>query len=110
MANKFKREYLTPSATTETVLYTVPAATTAVVRSLRVTNASSGASLLTVIQYDSGDATAHYALRNRSLAVSTSLDVFNGVPFVMEEGDVLKVTSSEASVTFYLSYMEVDRT
>jgi len=110
MANRYLHQVSIPSAATETTLYTVPAATTAVVRSLRVTNASSGASLLTVTQYDSGDATAHYALRNRSLAVSTSLDVFNGVPFVMEEGDVLKVTSSEASVTFYLSYMEVDRT
>jgi len=110
MANRYLHQVRIPSAATETTLYTVPAATTAVVRSLRVTNASSGACLLTVTQYESRDATAQDALRNKSLAVSTSLDVFNGVPFVMEEGDVLKVTSSEGSVTFYLSFMEVDRT
>jgi hypothetical protein len=110
MANRYLHQVSIPSAATETTLYTVPAATTAVVRSLRVTNASSGATVLTVTQYDSGDVTAHYALKSKSLAVNTSTDVFNGVPFVLEEGDALKVTSSQADVTFYLSYLEVDRT
>jgi len=110
MANRYLHQVSIPSAATETTLYTVPTATTAVVRSLRVTNASSASTVLTVTQYDSGDVTAHYALKSKSLAVNTSTDVFNGVPFVLEEGDALKVTSSQGSVTFYLSYLEVDRT
>ena len=110
MANRYLHQVSIPSAATETTIYTVPDATTAVVRSLRVTNASTGSTTLTVTQNNNNDATAHYALRNRPLAVNTSTDVFNGVPFVMEEGDVLKITSSQGNVTFYLSYLEVDRT
>jgi len=109
MANKYLHDVLIPSAATETAIYTVPAANTAVLRSLRVTNANSSAAVITVTQYDSGNATAHYLLRNKSLAANTTMDVFNGVPCVLETGDVLKVTSSVATVHFYLSYMEMDR-
>jgi hypothetical protein len=37
------------------------------------------------------------------------MDAFSGVPCVLEAGDELKITSSEASVDFYLSFMEMDR-
>jgi len=110
MANKYFREFLSPSATTETTIYTVPAANTAVLRSLRVTNAGSSSATITVAEYHNGDATTHYLLRAKPLAANTTFDVFNGVPCVLEEGDALKVTASGASVNFYLSYLEVDRT
>lgn len=110
MANKYLHDVLIPSAATETTIYTVPAANTAVLRSLRVTNAnSSGASVITVTQYDSGSATTHYLLKGKSLAVNATIDVFNGVPCVLEAGDVLKVTSSLSTNHFYLSYLEMDR-
>ncbi len=109
MANKYFREYLLPSATVETAIYTVPAANAAVIRSLRVTNAGTTATLVTVAHYESGGVTPHYLLRVKSLAANTTMDVFNGVPLNMEEGDVMKVTSSAGSVTFYLSYLEMDR-
>jgi hypothetical protein len=66
MSNRYLHQDLIPNAATETTIYTVPAATTAVLRSLRVTS-------------------------------------------VLEAGDVLKVTSTAATVHFYLSYLEVDR-
>jgi len=37
------------------------------------------------------------------------MDIFSGVPFVMETADVLKVSSSQATVDFYMSYIEMDR-
>jgi hypothetical protein len=110
MANKYYRQALIPSAATETTLYTVPTDSAAVVRSLRVTNANTAFSSVTVTQYSSGSATAHYLLKARNLAVNATYDVFNGVPLVLEGGDTLKVTSSTASVHFYLSYLEMDRT
>lgn len=109
MANKYFREYLIPSAATETAIYTVPAANAATVRSLRVTNANAASALITVVHYESGGSTPHYLLKAKSLPANGSFDVFNGVPLNMEEGDVLKVTSSVATVTFYLSYLEMDR-
>lgn len=109
MSNRYLREVSIPSAATETTVYTVPDATTAVVRSLRVTNANASSSSVTVTQYSSGDATTHYLLKNKALASNGTIDVFNGVPCVLEEGDALKVTSTAATVHFYLSYLEVDR-
>lgn len=110
MANKYLHQALIPSAATETTIYTVPTANTAVLRSLRVTNAnSSGPSVITVTQYNSGSATAHYLLKAKSLTVNSTIEVFNGVPCVLESGDVLKVTSTLATNHFYLSYLEMDR-
>lgn len=109
MANKYFRKFVLPAASTETALYTVPAVNTAILRSLRVTNADSADATITITQYNAGDATPHYLLKSKALAVSATTDVFNGVPCVLEEGDVLKVTASVSLCHFYLSYLEIDR-
>lgn len=109
MANKYLRKNLTPAAATETTIYTVPAANTAIVSSLRVTNRSSGPAALAVNVYPSGGATAFALLKNYSLPTSQTMDAFSGVPCILETGDVLKVTSSAATVDFHLSYLETDR-
>lgn len=109
MANKYFRKTSIPSAGVETTIYTAPEANTGVLRSLRVTNSGALASSITVTQYTGGVAPAHYLLRGKTLPVNATVDVFNGVPCVLEAGDVLKVTSTEGSVVFYLSYLEVDR-
>lgn len=110
MAVKYLSKNAIPAATVETTLYTVPAAATAVVGSLRVTNANSTSTLLTVNLFPAGGATAHALLRDYSLPVNATMDVFSGVSCILETADVLKVTSSEGDVVFHLSYMEVDRT
>jgi len=108
MANKYFRDHVVPSATTETDLYTVPAANTAILRSLRVTNANAAATTVTVSQYDSGGS-ERYLLKGFPLAPDGTIDVFNGVPCVLEAGDKITVEASQATVHFYLSYLEVDR-
>lgn len=110
MANKYFRKYLTPSAATETTIYTVPSANTSVLSSLRVTNENANSAALTVAIYPLGGATPYYILRSYSLPTNQSMDVFSGIPCIVEASDVLKVTSSVASVDFYLSYLEMDRT
>ena len=110
MANKYLRKHLTPSAATETVIYTAPAANTAVLSSLRVTNRNASTTALTVNVYPGGGATAYCLLKTYSLPTNQTMDVFSGVPCILETGDVIKVTSTQASVDFYLSYLEMDRT
>lgn len=110
MANKYFRKTLIPAATTETLILEVPAANTAIVRSLRVTNTGSSPTDISVTQYVDGVVTGNSLQKERPLGAKTTHDVFNGVPCVLEAGDELKVTSSEANVHFYLSYVEVDRT
>ncbi len=110
MANKYLRKYLTPSAATETMIYTVPTANNAIVSSLRVTNDNASTANLTVTIYPEGGATPYRALKTYVLPTGQTMDVFSGVPLVLQAGDVLKVTSSVADVDFWLSYLEMDRT
>lgn len=110
MANKYLRKYLTPSSATETTLYTTPDANNAVVSSLRVTNDNASTSNISVTLYPEGGATPYKMLKTYVLPTSQTLDVFSGVPLVMQAGDVLKVTASTADVDFWLSYLEMDRT
>lgn len=110
MANKYLRKNLTPAAATETTLYTVPDANTAVVSSLRVTNRNASAAALSVNVYPSGGATAFALLRSYSLPTGQTMDAFSGVPCILETGDILKVTSTVTTVDFHLSYLETDRT
>ena len=109
MANKYFRDHVVPSATTETDLYTVPAANTAILRSLRVTNANASEASITVSQYDSGGS-ERYLLKGYAVSPDNTVDVFNGVPCVLEAGDKITVESTQATVHFYLSYLEHDRT
>jgi len=109
MANKYFRDHLVPSAATATDLYTVPAANTAILRSLRVTNANASETEITVSEYDDGGA-QRYLLKDYPLSPDGTIDVFNGVPCVLEAGDKITVESTQATVHFYLSYLEVDRT
>lgn len=109
MANKYFRKYTTPSATVETTLYTVPAANTAIVSSLRVTSANASSGTLTVKVYPLGGGAGYNVLRNYVIPPSATMDVLSGVPLVLEATDVLKITSSVGSVDFYLSYLEIDR-
>lgn len=109
MANKYLRQPLIPDATTETEIYTVPAANTAILSSLRVTNTNASNASISVNVYPGGGATAYALLKTYQLPSSQTMDVFSGVPCILEATDVLKVTASVADVAFVLSYMEVDR-
>ena len=109
MANKFFRDVLSPTATAATAIYTVPAANAATVSSLRVTNGNASNASLDVKLYPAGGATGYALLKSYVLPPNATMDVFSGVPLNMEETDVLKVTSSVATVDFVISYLEMDR-
>ena len=108
MSNKYFRDHLVPSAATETDLYTVPTANTSILRSLRVTNANASDTEITVSEYDDGGS-QRYLLKDYPLSPDGTIDVFNGVPCVLEAGDKITVESSQSTVHFYLSYLEHDR-
>jgi hypothetical protein len=110
MANKYLRKVIIPAAGTATDLYEVPSANTGVIKSLRVTNNSAARSSIFVSQFIAGDATEHLLTNGFVLPIGASFDLFNGVSCVLEAGDKLTIESSQADVTFYLSYLELDRT
>ena len=110
MANKYLRQYLTPSAATDTTIYTAPAANNAVISTLRVTNDNANTASISAAIYPGGGGTPYKVMKSYVLPTSQTLDIFSGVPCVLVAGDVLKVTASVADVDFYLSYLEIDRT
>jgi hypothetical protein len=110
MSNKFFRKALISAANTEEIIYTVPEANTGLLKSLRVTNDSGSRASIFIRQYSAGGATAHLLTNGFILPNGASFDLFNGITCVLEAGDELEVEASEDDVTFYLSYLEVDRT
>jgi hypothetical protein len=110
MANKYLRKTVIPAAGVAEDIYVVPDANTGIVKSLRVTNGGAARSSIFVSQYIAGDATEHLLTNGFVLPIGASFDLFNGVSCVLEAGDKLTVESSQADITFYLSYLEVDRT
>lgn len=109
MANKYFRDVLTPAASTESAIYTVPAANAATVASLRITNRNASNATLDVKLYPTGGATGYSLLKSYVLPTNATMDVFSGVPLNMEETDVIKVTASVTTVDFVISYLEMDR-
>lgn len=109
MANKYLRKYASPNAATETTMYTVPAANSAVVSSLRITNANANNASITVSVFPLGGGTEYFVLKAYSLPTNATMDAFSGVPLVLEASDVLKIEASVTTVHFYLSYLEMDR-
>lgn len=109
MANKYFRQYHESVATTPHTLYTVPDANVAILNSLRVTNANSTDALISVIIYPEGGATAYHVLRDMFLPVNGSMDVFSGIPCVMQATDEIEIEADQDDVVFYLSYLEIDR-
>jgi len=109
MANKYLRKNLIPSAAAETEIYAVPSANVAIVKSLRITNGNATRSTLIVSVYNNGTGTEYFLLKGFILAPTSTIDIFNGVPLVLQEGDSLRIESSVATVHFYLSYLEIDR-
>jgi len=110
MSNKYLRKVVIPAAATAVDIYVVPEANTGIIKSLRVTNDSAARSNIFVSQYSAGVATEHFLTNGFVLPIGASFDLFNGVSCVLEAGDKLSIKSSQADVTFYLSYLELDRT
>lgn len=89
-----------PSATTLSTLYTVPAATEAVVSSIVVANlAASNATFRIAVRPNGASITnAHYVGYDITVGASDSTVLTMGI--TMDAGDVLSVYASTSTVTF----------
>ena len=74
MANKYLRQYLTPSAATETEIYTAPDANNAVLSSLRVTNDNANVANISAAVYPAGGATPYKLLKTYALPTSQTME------------------------------------
>ena len=88
-----------------TTLYTAPSATTAIVRSVLVSNDSSSESTVTLTITDS--ASAVFSLyKNESVGALSTEELLSG-PLVLQENEILKATAATADrLHVVASYME----
>ena len=95
MANSFKNKKVDLTTTDLTTLYTVPTATTTVVKSLLVTEDAGSGSTITITLVNSSGAIFNL-FKDKAIASKASTELLTQ-PLVMEESEVLKVQAADAN-------------
>jgi len=115
MANAYKNDITAVATTDITTVYTCPAETVALVKSISVYNVSASVAIdVTLSIYDkSGDVTKAYE-KKASLAAATKYEFLQtgySSILVLEESDLLRVTCSTANgLNVMVSVLQQDRT
>ena len=106
MANTFVNKKVDLTTTNATILYTVPSATTAIIKSIIVSEDSGNADTLTVTITDTADA-VFSIFKTKAISANATVELLTA-PLVMEESEVLKVTAATANrLHVVLSSLEV---
>lgn len=111
MANAYKRYRAELTAAVQASLFTVPEATTAIVRSIWVTNHGGGTATIKA-SFSPAGAGTHYLTFNTSVNAGEYYDLIGTKPtgpLILESGDILKIESSASSVGVVVSALLVDR-
>ena len=94
MANNYKNAKVDLTNTDATVLYTCPAATTAVMRSILVSDDSGSGDTITVTITDASDAVFN-VFNLKTISANTTSELLSE-PLVVQENEVIKVTAATA--------------
>ena len=95
MANSFVNKKADLTSTSATVLYTVPDASTAIVKSIIVSEDSGNADTITVTITDTSDA-VFSLFKTKAISANATTELLSA-PLVLEESEVLKVTAATAN-------------
>ena len=104
MANNYKKVMTTVTSTGDATIYTVPTATTTLVKTAWAYNNSGGAAAIT-LKINSTSLITNAALadkKTQSFFYLASSDIG-----VMEAGDTLKINNDAQPVNVYLSILEI---
>ena len=95
MANSFVNKKVDLTTTSVTTLYTVPDATTAIIKSILVSEDSGNADTITVTITDT--ASAVFSLfKTKSISANGTTELLTA-PLVLQQNEVLKVTAATAN-------------
>ena len=95
MANQYKNAKVDLTATTATTLYTCPTATTAIIKSILVSEDSGNADTITVTITDSASA-VFIVFNVKAVGANTTVELLTA-PLVIEESEIVKVTAATAN-------------
>jgi len=106
MANNYKNSKVDLTTTNVTTLYTTPAATQTVVKSILVSNDSGSSDTITLTITDSASA-VFSVYKVKSVASNTTVDLLEQ-PLVVMENEILKVTAGATDrLHVVASYLEI---
>ena len=106
MANTFINKKIDLTTTSVTTLYTVPSATTTIIKSILVSEDSGNADTLTVTITDTADAVFNL-FKTKAIGANATVELLTA-PLVMEESEILKVAAATANrLHVVLSCLEV---
>ena len=95
MANLFVNKKVDLTSTSATVLYTVPDAATAIIKSILVSEDSGNSDTITVTITDTSDA-VFSLFKTKSISANATTELLSA-PLVLQQKEVLKVTAATAN-------------
>jgi len=106
MANTFVNKKADLTSTSATTLYTVPSATTAVIKSILVSDDSGSGDTITITVTDTDDAV--FSLYNGKAISASGTSELLSAPLVVAESEIIKVTAATANrLHVVLSALEI---
>ena len=106
MANSFVNKKADLTSTSATTLYTVPTATTAVIKSILVSEDSGNADTITVTITDTSD-NVFSLFNTKSISANGTTELLSQ-PLVIKESEIVKVTAATANrLHVVLSALEI---
>ena len=93
MANSFVNKKADLTSNSATTLYTVPSATTAVIKSILVSEDSGNADTITVTITSGGSVFSLF--KTKSISANATVELLSA-PLVVQAGEILKVTAATA--------------
>ena len=106
MANTFVNKKVDLTSTSATTLYTVPTATTAVIKSILVSEDSGNADTITITLTDA-DAAVFSLFKTKAISANATTELLTA-PLVVQENEIIKVTAATANrLHVVLSILEI---
>ena len=95
MSNRFINKKVKLTTTDNTTIFTVPTATTSIVRSILVSAYAGSGSSITVTLTDS-DSTIFNLFTSKSVSSNTTTELLSN-PLILQENEILKVQAADAN-------------
>ena len=106
MSNAFVNKKVDLTSTSATTLYTVPTATTAVIKSILVSEDSGNADTITITLTDA-DAAVFSLFKTKAISANATTELLTA-PLVAQESEIVKVTAATANrLHVVLSALEI---
>ena len=106
MSNAFVNKKVDLTSTSATTIYTVPTATTAVIKSILVSEDSGNADTITITLTDA-DAAVFSLFKTKAISANATTELLTA-PLVVQESEIIKVTAATANrLHVVLSALEI---